>query len=77
MNKISVIIPIHNSEEFLNDSINSVLNQSYESLEIILINDGSNQDCEDVIKDFVQKDSRIKYYHFNTRRDPGFAKTME
>ena len=43
-NKISIIVPIYNTEKYLKKCIESIINQKYKNLEIILINDGSNED---------------------------------
>ena len=58
--KVSIIIPIYNSEKTLNRLINSVVNQSYKNLEIILINDGSIDNSLKIINSFEKKDKRIK-----------------
>ena len=59
--KVSVIIPIYKSEEFLEKAITSVLNQSYSNLELILVNDGSPDNSEQICLDFVKKDQRVVY----------------
>ena len=64
--KFSVVIPIHNKLPHLERSINSVLNQSYQDFEIILIDDASTDGSSDKIKEF--KDPRISIY---TRNEPG------
>ena len=56
--KISVIIPIYNCEKYLDRLINSILNQSYTSFELILINDGSKDNSGKIIKTY--QDKRIK-----------------
>ena len=53
--KVSVIIPVYNSEEFLRNSINSVLNQTYKNLEIIAINDGSTDKSLEILQQFSDK----------------------
>ena len=53
--KVSVIIPVFNSEEFLHDSINSVLNQTHKNLEIIAINDGSTDKSLEILQQFSDK----------------------
>lgn len=53
--KVSVIIPVYNSEEFLHDSINSVLNQTHKNLEIIAINDGSTDKSLEILQQFSDK----------------------
>ena len=57
--KISVIIPIYNSSQTLERTINSVINQTYKNLEIILVNDGSTDDSIKICKKYAEKDNRI------------------
>ena len=59
-NKISVIVPIYNAEQFLNRSVGSIQKQSYQNLEIILVNDGSTDDSQIVCEELAKKDNRIK-----------------
>ena len=61
--KLSVIVPVYNTAEYLEKCISSILNSSYQNLEIICINDGSTDDSEKVLNNLVQKDSRIKVVH--------------
>ena len=58
-NKISIIVPIYNSELFLNKCIKSIINQSFTNLEIILVNDGSTDQSLDICKKYADKDKRI------------------
>lgn len=62
-NKISVIIPIYNSEIYLHQCIDSVLNQTYTDLEIILVDDGSNDGSSEICEDYAKQDSRVKVIH--------------
>ncbi|MFR1031367.1 MAG: glycosyltransferase family 2 protein [Alphaproteobacteria bacterium] len=57
---VSVIIPIYKVEEFLPDCLESVIHQTYSDLEIICVNDGSPDRCEDILKDYAMLDRRIK-----------------
>ena len=59
---ISIIIPVYNSEKFLKKNIESVLNQTYENLDIVIINDGSTDESEKIINEFIKNDKRIRYY---------------
>lgn len=59
-NKISVIVPIYNAEQFLNRSVGSIQKQSYQNLEIILVNDGSTDNSQIVCEELAKKDNRIK-----------------
>lgn len=66
--KISVIIPIYNSENYLNQCIDSILNQSYENLEVILINDGSTDSSGFICDEYAKLDSRVKVIHQSNSR---------
>lgn len=57
--KVSIIIPIYNSEKYVSKCLDSVVNQTYENIEIILINDGSKDNSINIIKDYAKKDKRI------------------
>ena len=60
---ISIIIPVFNAEKTINKCLNSVLIQSYSSIEIILIDDGSSDDSGKICDDYASKDNRIKVIH--------------
>ena len=60
---ISVIVPVYNVENFLHECVDSIINQSYSNLEIILINDGSSDKSGEICEIYALKDSRIKVYH--------------
>ena len=57
---ISVIVPVYNVEEFLPYSLDSIVNQSYENLEIIIINDGSTDMSGKICNEYAKRDKRIK-----------------
>lgn len=57
--KVSIIIPVYNAKVYLQNTINSVINQSYKNLEIILVNDASTDSSLKIIKDFAALDDRI------------------
>lgn len=61
--KISVIIPVYNVENYLHQCIDSVLNQNYTNIEVILINDGSTDRSGIICNDYAQKDQRVKALH--------------
>ena len=63
MAKISVIIPIYNSGQYLSRCLNSVLNQTFQSMEIILVDDGSKDDSLDICKKYALEDERIIVLH--------------
>lgn len=56
---VSVIMPVYNASEYLDRSIKSLINQTYSNLEIILVNDHSNDNSKDICEEYAQKDSRI------------------
>ena len=58
--KLSVIVPIYNTESYLERCVNSIINQTYEDLEIILVNDGSNDGSLAICKNYEKVDNRIK-----------------
>ena len=60
---ISVIIPIHNSEKYLHQCVNSVLNQTHKNLEVILIDDGSTDLSPKICDGFAERDSRVIVVH--------------
>ena len=60
MKLVSIIMPTYNCKIYLDESISSVLNQTYKNIEFIIINDGSNDESDLVIKKYL-KDKRIKY----------------
>ncbi len=64
-NLVSVIIPIYNVEQYLKKCLDSVVNQTYKNLEIILIDDGSTDSSYDICKQYQNNDSRIRLFHIN------------
>ena len=67
---ISIIVPIFNAEKYLGKCIDSLLNQTKKEIEIILVNDGSTDKSEEIIKNY--KDKRIKYFK---NKNQGIGKT--
>lgn len=61
--KVSVVIPIYNVQDYLNDCIKSIVNQTYQHLEIILVDDGSPDSCPMICDDWKNKDDRIVVIH--------------
>lgn len=59
-NLLSVIVPIYNVEDYLDRSISSILNQTYQNIEVILINDGSTDGSEERCREYAERDPRIK-----------------
>ena len=63
MVKVSVILPIYNVASYLDETIGSLLNQSLKEIEIIAVNDGSTDHSEEIIRKYMQQDSRISYFY--------------
>lgn len=57
---ISVIVPVHNTEDYLEEVLDSILNQTYSDIEILVINDGSTDSSQSIIDRFSERDSRIR-----------------
>lgn len=60
---ISIVLPIYNVERYLDRCIRSIVNQSYRNLEIILVDDGSSDQCPQLCEEWANKDKRIKVIH--------------
>lgn len=60
---VSIIVPIYNVEPYLVQCVESIINQSYTNLEIILVDDGSSDACPQICDSYAQKDSRITVIH--------------
>lgn len=61
--KVSIIVPIYNVEKYLNRCVDSLINQTYRNLEIILVNDGSPDNSPEMCDKYAVNDSRIKVIH--------------
>ncbi len=60
---VSIIVPVYNVEKYLSDCINSIINQTYKNIEIILIDDGSNDTSPNICDQYEKKDNRIRVIH--------------
>ena len=60
---VSVIIPVYHVEKYLDDCVRSIVTQSYSNLEIILVDDGSDDSCPQMCDFWAEKDERIKVIH--------------
>ena len=67
---ISIVVPIYNASKYLNKCLDSLVNQTKKELEFILVNDGSTDDSDSIIKNY--SDNRIKYFK---RSNHGIGKT--
>ena len=58
--KVTVIVPVYKVEKFLNECVESIVNQEYKNLEIILVDDGSPDNCPQMCDEWAKKDKIIK-----------------
>ena len=75
MSKISVIIPIYNTEKYLDKCLNSCINQTFKDIEKILINDGSTDNSFEICKEYLKIDSRIRLFN-QENRGQGFSRNF-
>ena len=59
---ISIVIPIYNAEKYLEECLNSIKNQTYKNIEVIMVNDGSKDNSETICKRFSEDDTRFRYF---------------
>lgn len=76
--KLSVIIPVYRTEKYLDRCVSSVLNQTYTNIEVILVDDGSDDNCPQMCDAYAQRDGRVKVIHkanggLSDARNAGFA----
>ena len=72
--KVSIILPTYNRAHIIEKAIQSVLNQTYQDFEIIIIDDGSKDDTKKIIRGFQEKDNRIKYIRFEENKGAAAAR---
>lgn len=70
---ISIIVPVYNAGSSLDKCVNSILNQTYNELELILVNDGSTDNSKKICEEYVKKDKRVKLIN-KENGGPGSAK---
>lgn len=62
-NKVSIIVPVYNLQEYIDKTIQSILKQTYKNIEIILVDDGSTDNSPEILDNYSLKDKRIKVIH--------------
>ncbi len=62
-NLVSVIIPVYNAEKYLRECLDSVLTQTFEGFELLLINDGSTDNSGSICEEYAKSDSRVVVFH--------------
>ena len=71
---VSVIMPTYNAGKFLADSIESILSQTYANLELLITDDCSTDGTIDILKDFSQRDKRVKVKYLKSNVGPAIAR---
>lgn len=74
--KISIITASYNYAQYIEDTINSVLNQDYTDWELIVVDDGSSDNSVEIIKEFCKKDERIKLFQHKNGLNKGLKETL-
>ena len=64
---ISVIVPVYDVALYLRQCVYSIMNQSYADLEILLIDDGSPDQCGEICDEYVKQDNRVRVFHTDNR----------
>ncbi len=72
---VSIVVPVFNVEEYLDRCVSSIVNQTYKNLEILLIDDGSPDNCPKLCDEWAKKDSRIKVIH-KENEGQGIARSL-
>lgn len=60
---VSIVVPIYNVENYLEECLDSLINQTYKNIEVLMVNDGSNDNSGDIAQQYSKKDSRFKYIY--------------
>lgn len=60
---VSIITPLHNAQDFISETIDSVLAQDYENFELLIVNDHSDDASVEIVERYIKKDARIALYH--------------
>lgn len=74
MPRLSIIMPVYNSEKYLREAIESVLNQSFKDFELILVNDASTDSSREICEEYSRKESRVKTIELEKNQGPGLAR---
>ena len=74
MQKLSIVIPVYNTAIYLKECLESIINQTYSEIEIICVDDCSPDNSAEIIKEYIAKDSRIKYIKHTENKFQGGGK---
>ena len=72
--KVSVIMPAYNSEKYVGEAIESILNQTFIDFEFIILNDGSTDNTPKIVKEYAKRDKRIKF--IDNKKNQGFIASL-
>ncbi len=67
MVKVSVVMPVYNASDYLRESVGCILNQTHEDLELICVDDGSEDNSLEILNEIADKDNRVKVFHQENR----------
>ena len=73
--KVSIITPTYNCGDFIGETIQSVLKQTYQNWEMIIVDDASNDNTREIVEKYCEKDKRIKYYLLDQNSGAAVART--
>lgn len=76
MSKVSIIIPVYNTEEFLEECLDSLLDQTYKNIEVIIVNDGSTDNSKEIIETYVQQYNKMRAIHLNKNHGAGACRNI-
>ena len=65
---VSIIVPVYNTEKYLPRCLDSLVNQTFRDIEIIIVNDYSQGNCKEIVEEYLKKDNRIKYIEHNENK---------
>ena len=68
MPKISIVLPTYNGEKYIQESIESIINQTFKDWELIIVNDCSNDDTSLIVNEYIKKDNRIRVINNNENK---------
>ena len=71
---VSIILPTHNSQDFISQTIDSIISQTYKKWELIITDDYSTDDTIEIIKNYQKNENRIKIFLLNQNKGTGFAR---
>lgn len=74
--KISIITASYNYAQYIEEAINSVINQTYQNWELIVVDDGSSDNSVEIIEKYCQKDGRIKFFQHENGQNKGLKETI-